>query len=158
MAKELFAARKPVANATEASNDTITLDVVRQIVTLEIKHHPDGTLSAEAQPSYIRVPAVSKESNGLALITWNVLNTGLKPNEDLRLDTPGITFFGEDPNMVKLEVTGKYCEALWCNDRPSQSYSYRVHLVLITNNQDGTRTYTPITNDPIVHNDPPTAE
>ena len=158
MSKGFAAVQEAPAATTEPALTSVPFNVVQQTVTLTVEPDAQGNPVARINPPYIRVPEVSVESDGLALITWTVSDAGLPAGQELRLDTPGITFFGETPNMVKLAVTKTSCQALWCNNRPSQSYSYRVHLVLITNNPDGTRTYTPITNDPIVHNDPPTAE
>jgi DMSO/TMAO reductase YedYZ molybdopterin-dependent catalytic subunit len=157
MAKGFAAIQKSVADTTEQTTTTVPFNVVEQTVKLTVEYDAEKRPFARIDRPYVRVPEVSATSDGLALITWHVVQPDPAHGGELRLDTPGITFFGESPNMVKLEVTKTSCRALWSNNRPSQSYSYRVHLVLITPGPEGP-IYTPITNDPIIHNDPPTVE
>ncbi len=68
------------------------------------------------------------------------------------VDNPAITLFGETPNVMWLQPQpGGARTALWVNDDPQRSFCYRVHL--LWRMPDGR--IVPITDDPIIHNDPP---
>lgn len=110
--------------------------------TVTVFVDPDGHVSVDDQ--FVRVP-----DQGTARITWQ-----LHPDlADVVFDNPGIRMLGpEQPNMAWQVQSNSEWTALWVNDQPSMSFSYRIHLVRITGN-----VFTPFSTDPIVRNDPPPA-
>jgi hypothetical protein len=86
-----------------------------------------------------------------------LLNWVLDAPPNFRFDTPGIMFLGDQPNMARFAEQAKEISVVWVNSPhvASRSFPYRV-MLLRTNLGDGTTT--PITHDPVVHNDPPSLE
>lgn len=99
-------------------------------------------------------PYIKVDETALAQITWtlDVANS----DEGVQFDRPAITFFGEMANVMWLEPRPNIRAALWLNDHPHRSYSYRIHILRKTV-ENGVTTYSPITEDPIIHNEPPPA-
>jgi hypothetical protein len=132
-----------MSNALAVVNETVptTLTAPNQFATV--------TLTVTGGQIYTDPPYVPVEPNALAHITWTL--DVEHSDEGVLFDNPAISFFGESPNVIWLAPAPNVRAALWLNDNPQRSYAYRIHLL----QRSGSGTYTPITDDPIVHNDPP---
>jgi len=128
------------------------LVVINQAVAATLTR--DILVTVQGNTITVDRPYVSVDEASLAQITWtlDVDNS----DEGVLFDTPAITFFGEMANVMFLEPQPNVRSALWLNDEPHCSYCYRIHC-LRRSVENGVTTYTPITVDPIIHNEPPPA-
>ena len=114
----------------------------------------DVRVTVKGEVITVDQPYIKVDEAALAQITWtlDVANS----DAGVLFDTPAITFFGEMANVMWLEPTPNVRSALWLNDEPHCSYCYRIHCLRKSVDNGGT-IYTPITTDPIIHNEPPPA-
>lgn len=129
-----------MSNALAVVADPVSESIpVDQVLNVTVKVEGDAVT---ATPSYTSVAY-----HAVAKIVWT-LDSSVPSN--ITFDTPGITLFGEHPNLMWLPGTARIVTAACYNDRANHSYCYRIHLL---KNEGGT--ITPITGDPIIHNEPP---
>lgn len=133
-----------------------------QIITLTVNY--TGTGSGTDSSGYDIVPNqrfVCMPEKSIGQLVWQIeAGTSVPPGVQLRFDSPGITFFGQTVNMLLYpDEVQPFTErvALWRNDVPGRSFPYRIHILAVTGDGTPDVHYTPITHDPIVHNDPPPA-
>lgn len=137
-----------LAAVTDTDMTTRSITVEQHTITITVVDDVAGP-AIVTDPSYFAVG-----EGQMAEITWVLSET-----TTAFFDNPGITFFGETPNVLWLEGSPRSCTALWSNSAPGvpgRSYSYRIHLLQRVANP--TAGVVPITDDPIIHNDPPAPE
>jgi hypothetical protein len=117
--------------------------------------NPDGDsnyITVDKPFLSIAVPAIDDED--FVMITWNLTALGSAvAGDDFYFDKPSITFFGETPDLQYLRWSRVSCTVGWRNstNRRGLSYPYRIHLV----RKNADQTLTPISHDPVLHNEPP---
>jgi hypothetical protein len=119
-----------------------TLHVVTITITVTDQDPNHFTVSSPYFP-------IAKDSANF--ITWELIAP-----PSYRFDTPGILFIGDQPNIARLNNNeSNRRSVVWVNNQATsgRSFPYRVMLLRAL---DGSTTS--ITDDPIVHNDPPSLE
>lgn len=140
-----------VAPETTPSTPSATIVAIPEI-TIQVM--PDGTANCLKPYVGIDVP----QAGEVHQITWTI-DLQYAGDLDVIFDMPGITFFGETPNVIWAAPTSLTSRtALWSNDasRRQRSYFYQIRLLRRTPKPNGEVNYEPVTvNDPVIHNDPP---
>ena len=128
-----------------AAQDTTVYSTLN-VPQINIAVNVDDNYNITCNPPFARVGV-----NFGAMLIWT-----LTAPADVFFDTPAITMFGENANIAWQPPGPTQVSAVWVNDavHSGRSYCYRIHL--LRQSGDSTNpTYTPLTMDPIIHNDPP---
>ena len=104
-----------------------------------------------AEPAFIRVDKVDPTNPMPTLLRWELVD----PPTGWMFDTPGIVFIGDTPNITRLPNEPNVRSMLWMNDQNFEGRSFTYRINLLRHNADDT--YTSVSIDPTVHNEPPPA-
>jgi len=137
--------RKPIRKLAPLK---FKMEYIKKTITVRVLEDSNTLL---AEPAFIRVDKADPKAPLPTLLKWELKD----PPEGWMFDTPGITFIGDTPNITLLPPEPGVRSILWMNDPPFQGRSYTYRVNLLKKNADGT--YTSVSIDPTVHNEPPPA-